>query len=189
MADGEGGARPGRGEVLAGLGARLSRMLPDEARGRRRVAEVGAVAGVAIVVLALVGATVALRPTSAPPTTPEGPGLPVPVEVLTPASTSAAPTGTASSSPVIVVPGPTGRTPYEPLPTRRRLPTVSGSPTSPAPSTSRASAPVTTPPPATKPPTPSPTPSPSPSPTASASTSSAPPTDPTDPPVPPKPRP
>jgi hypothetical protein len=144
-------------------------LLPADAGRRRRLAEIGAVVGIVVVVAAFVGATVALRPTSSSSPQPDGPGLPAPTEVVSSAAGSTAP---ASSPTPSALPGrPTGepeRTGYRPpSPTA----TDPGGPTTPAPTT-RVSAPVPprTTPPRTTPPA-SPTASPSPSETASPSPS------------------
>lgn len=182
--DAAGGKLPGRSglrRLLPTSGA-LSRLVPAGPGGRRRVAEVGAIAGVAVVVLAFVGATVALRPASAPTPGPDGPGLPAPAEVVGTEPGTATPSGTST----VVVPGRPDPTSTSPWPDRTGSPSASptGTPTSPAPGTTRAPAPgatstVPVPPTVTVSPTPSPTPS------ASASTSSTPPVEPTDPETPP----
>ena len=166
---------------LSGPGAALSRVVPGLNRllpaGRparqRQMAEVGAVAGVAVVVLALVGATVMLRPSSSPPPDPTGPGLPARPGGGPRGPGAAAPSG--SSSPVLV-PGPSGRAPSysaRPLPTGSPAYTATATATTPAPGTSPAPAPGPTtsvPPSATVPPPPSPTVSPTLSPTPSPTT-------------------
>ncbi|HST65205.1 MAG TPA: hypothetical protein VLM05_08450, partial [Mycobacteriales bacterium] len=63
--------------------------------GRRRMAELGAVAGVVVVVAAFVGAAIALRPSSAP-SAPTGPGLPAPTEFSVQQSLSPSPSGTST---------------------------------------------------------------------------------------------
>ncbi|HEV7654030.1 MAG TPA: hypothetical protein VGP36_04720 [Mycobacteriales bacterium] len=123
-----------------GSGDRYVLLSPGAGR-RRRVAEVSAMAGVGVVVLALVGATIALRPSSSAPPAPNGPGLPVPAEFTeSPSSTPSA------SSSVIVVPGPTGGS-FPQRPRSSSAPSGSSTPTAPA-ATTRASATV---PPATHP--------------------------------------
>jgi hypothetical protein len=169
-----------RGRSGDGSGGRYV-LLPSGAGRRRRLAEVGAVAGVVVVVLAFVGATMAMRSSSAP-STPDGPGLPAPAEFSEQHSGPAAPPGPSTT---VALPEPTGadRTGRgRPLPSAAGTSGPSGTPTLPAPTTRvSASVPpvtrppvVTTPPVTTTPPpvTESPTPSPTPSPT-------------TDPPVPP----
>lgn len=157
-------------------------LLPTGTGRRRRLAEIGAVAGVVVVVVAFVGATMALRSSSAPPR-PDGPGLPAPSEFAVPQSGSPAPSGSTTT---VVQPGSTGSVPTgrgRPLPSATATDGPTGTPTLPAPGTTRASLPV---PPVTKPPGPTPTttsPAP-PTPTETATTSPTPePT--TDPPVPP----
>jgi hypothetical protein len=133
--------------------------------GRRRLAELGAAAGVVAVALALVGATLTF---GRPATTPPGPGLPAPAEesVITtdPTGRSTAPRpgpGSTAGSTVARVPGRPAPTVY--------VPPASGAATPSAVPTTRVSAPVLTPTPrpTTPPPTPSPTPAPTPSPAPS----------------------
>ena len=117
-------------------------LVPGGPGRRRRLAEIGSVAGTAVVVLALVGATVATRQTSSD--APEdGPGLPAPSEYA--GKTTAAPGTTAATG---APTGPRTTVYVSSVPTGRPLPTGtvvrSGTPTLPAPGTTRASAPRTT---------------------------------------------
>ena len=140
--------------------------------GRRRLAEAGAAAGVVVVGLALVGATLAFgRPESAAP----GPGLPAPVESVAgadpvgPSTVSQPDRGsTATSSAPTRIPSRPAPPVYEP--------TASAVTTPSAPPTTTVSAPVrpTTP----RPTTPSPTPTPTPSPTTTPTPTPEPTTDP-----------
>jgi hypothetical protein len=155
-------------------------LLPAGAGRRRRIAEVGAVAGAVVVVLAFVGATVALRPSSSSSPKPDGPGLPVPTEAVSsvPGSPSAPPSSTAVTVPVDPSdPVSTGR--FTPTPTATG--TGSASPTGPAPTT-RAS--VTAPPHTTPPHTTAsstPTPTATPTDTSTPTPTETPTTDPADP--------
>ena len=81
-------------------------LLPAGTGRRRRLTELGAAAGIVVVVLAFVGATVALRPTSSPSPQPDGPGLPVPTEVVRSAAESTAPA--SSSAPPVLPDRPSG---------------------------------------------------------------------------------
>ena len=154
-------------------------LLPSGAGRDRRLAELGAVAGVVVVVVAFVGAAMALRPSSAP-AGPSGPGLPAPTEFGVQQSLSPSPSGTSVT---FVPPGPTSTDPTgrgRPLPTTRYSSGPTGTPSSSAPTT-RASAtvpPVTKPPVVTPPPpsaTPSVTPSATPSVSATPTTATPPP--------------
>jgi hypothetical protein len=149
-------------------------LLPSGAGRNRRLAELGAVAGVVVVVVAFVGAAIALRP-SAAPSGPSGPGLPAPTEFSVQQSLSPSPSGTSVT---FVPPGPTGSDPTgrgRPLPSSTFSAGPTGAPTSAAPTT-RASAtvppktkpPVVTPPPS--PASPSVTPTPTPTPTVEPTT-------------------
>jgi hypothetical protein len=164
----------GRGEPGESAARDRYVLLPAGAGRRRRLAEIGAAAGAVVVVLAFVGATVALRPTSSSSPEPNTPGLPAPTESVQSSSGSSAPA--SSPAPAAPTARPTGGLP---LPTTRYTPgaTATASPTTPAPTTKPAKpAPPRTTPPRTTPP-PSATVSPSPSPTPS-------PTDTTEPPAP-----
>ena len=72
-------------------------LLPSGAGRRRRLAEVGAAVGIVVVVLAFVGATVALRPTSSSSPEPDGPGLPAPTEIVRSSTGSTAPASSSRS--------------------------------------------------------------------------------------------
>ena len=160
------GALRGRG---GGSGDRYV-LLPSGAGRNRRLAELGAVAGVVVVVVAFVSAAMALRPSSSP-SAPPGPGLPAPTEFGVRLSGSPSPSGTSVT---FVPPGPTGADPTardRPVPTASGTFTPTGTPTSGAPTT-RASATV---PPVTRPPVVTPTPTP-PSPTPTPTTTSPSPT-------------
>jgi hypothetical protein len=142
-------------------------LLPAGSGRRRRLAEIGAAAGAVVVVLAFVGATVALRPTSSPQ--PDTPGLPAPTESLPSVSPSSAP-ATASTSAV-----PTGRpTVGAPPQTTRYTPsaTAAAPATTPAPTTTATTPapPRTTPPRTTPPPSATPTTTPTATPTATPTT-------------------
>ena len=152
-------------------------LVPGGTGRRRRMAEVGAVAGIAVVVLAFVGATAVLRPSSAPTPAPSAPGLPVPTEMS--GAPTALPPASSESSPVPVpaatgLPTAVGRRPVTPTATSEPPPA-----TTPAPATTRAPAPGSTPtatptPPVTSSPAPSASPSVSPSsPTSPPTTSPA----------------
>ena len=67
-----------RGRDSTGSGDRYV-LLPSGAGRRRRLAEIGAAVGIVVVVLAFVGVTMALRPTSSSSQQPDGPGLPAPI--------------------------------------------------------------------------------------------------------------
>jgi hypothetical protein len=162
----------------AGSGDRYV-LLPSGAGRKRRLAELGAVAGVVVVVVAFVSAAMALRPSSAP-SGPSGPGLPAPTEFSVQQSLSPSPSGTSTT---FVPPGPVGSDPTgrgRPLPSATGTSGPSGTPTLPA-TTTRASASV---PPATKPPVVTPPPS-SASPTPSVTVSPSPTAEPTTEPPPP----
>ena len=141
-------------------------LLPAGSGRRRRLAEIGAAVGAVVVVLAFVGATVALRPTSSSSPQPDTPGLPAPTEAVhSPTGSSATASSSATAMPTDhpTAAAPSRATRYTPSAT------ATGSPTTPAPSSKastpappRTTAPRTTPPPS---PTVSPSPSPTPSPT------------------------
>jgi hypothetical protein len=142
-------------------------LLPAGSGRRRRLAEIGAAAGAVLVVLAFVGATVALRPTSSSSPQPDTPGLPAPTEAVQ--SPIGSGSSTSSSATAVPTDRPTGGAP--PLTTRYTpSATATASPTTPAPSSKastpappRTTAPRTTPPPsATVSPSPSPSPTPPP---------------------------
>jgi hypothetical protein len=142
-------------------------LLPAGSGRRRRLAEIGAAAGAVVVVLAFVGATVALRPTSSPQ--PDTPGLPAPTESLPSVSPSSAP-ATASTSAV-----PIGRpTVGAPPQTTRYTPsaTATAPATTPAPTTTATTPapPRTTPPRTTPPPSATPTATPTATPSATPTT-------------------
>jgi hypothetical protein len=150
-------------------------LLPAGAGRRRRIAEVSTVAGVVVIVLAFVGVTVALRPSSS--AQPDGPGLPAPTEAVS--SLVGSP---SASVPSTSVPVPTG--PGAPVNTGRFTPTATAtgtgcaSPTAtPTTRASVSSPPRTTPPRTTVPSTPTATPTPSatvsPTPTETATTDPA----------------
>ncbi len=139
-------------------------LLPAGARRRRRLAEIGAAVGAVVVVLAFVGATVALRPTSSSSPQPDTPGLPAPTEAADSPTESTAPAN--SSAPAVPPDRSTGAVParttrYTPTPSA----TATASPTTPAPTTEASipSPPRTTAPRTTPPPSPTVSPSPSPS--------------------------
>lgn len=169
------GALRGRG---AGSGDRYV-LLPSGEGRNRRLAELGAVAGVVVIVVAFVSAAIALRPSSSAPTGPPGPGLPAPTEFSVQQSLSPSPSGTSVT---YVPPERTGSAPTvgRPLPSATLSAEPTGTPTSAAPPT-RASAtvpPVTKPPVVTTPPpsaSPSVTPSATPSPTVDPTTDPPPP--------------
>lgn len=165
--------RSGGGSGSAGRDDRLGRVLGDATVARRRrIAELSAVAGVLVVVVAFVGATVAMRRSDT--ASPDGPGLPAPSEVAAPLTDSPMPspsldpeaTGAGRSAP-----GRPGRSgPSLPMP-----PTSGGVTVTPAPGTTRVSAPapsVTTPapPPVTTTPPPSPPETTTPAPTETPTT-------------------
>lgn len=142
-------------------------LLPAGSGRRRRLAEIGAAAGAVVVVLAFVGATVALRPTSSPQ--PDTPGLPAPTESMQSVSPSSAP-ATPSTSAV-----PNGRpTAGAPPQTTRYTPSVTATApaTTPAPTTTATTPapPRTTPPRTTPPPSATPTTTPTATPTATPTT-------------------
>jgi hypothetical protein len=157
--------------MLRGRGESTTRdryvLLPAGSGRRRRLAEVGAAAGAVVVVLAFVGATVALRPTSSSSPQPDTPGLPAPTEAVhSPTGSSAPATSSASAMPTDE---PTGAAPQR---TTRYTPsaTATAAPTTPAPTSTASTPPPRTTPPRTTPPpsataTPSPTLSPTPTPT------------------------
>ena len=174
--DGAGDELPGRSGPRRRLPSSevLSRLVPTAPGGRRRVAEVGAVAGAVVVVLAFVGATVALRPSSAPTPDRGGPGLPAPAEVVGTGPRTAVPSGTSSTVPVPGRQDPSTAASW-PGRTGSASPTPSGTPRSPAPDPTRAPAPGPTSTVPTRPtPTVSPTPSPTPSPTATETATATP---------------
>jgi hypothetical protein len=159
-----------RVSTLRGRGESTSRdryvLLPAGSGRRRRLAEIGAAVGAVVVVLAFVGATMALRPTSSSSPQPDTPGLPAPTEAVHPptgssSSTSSSPTAVATNRPTGAAPPQTTR--FTPSATATALPTTpaaSSKASTPAPP--RTTAPRTTAPPSA---TVSPSPSPSPTPT------------------------
>lgn len=129
-------------------------LLPAGAGRRRRLAEIGAAAGAVLVVLAFVGATVALRPTSSSAPQPDAPGLPAPTEAVQSPIGSTTPAG--SSAPAVSPDRPHGTAPSRatPYPPPAASATVTATATAPAPATSASTpappgttAPHTTPPP------------------------------------------
>ena len=130
-------------------------LLPAGPGRRRRLAEIGAAAGAVVVVLAFVGATVALRPTSSPQ--PDTPGLPAPTESLqsvspssasATASTSAVPTGRPTAG---APPQTTRYTPSVPAAAAATTPAPAPTPTATTPAPPRTTPPRTTPPPSATP--------------------------------------
>ena len=119
-------------------------LLPTGSGRRRRLAEIGAAVGAVVVVLAFVGATVALRPTSSSSPQPDTPGLPAPTEVVqSPTGSSATP---SSSATAVATDRPTGAAP--PRTTAPRTTAPPSATVSPSPS------PTPTPTPTTEPPAP-----------------------------------
>lgn len=171
--------------LLSELGDRLRGPNRDERTRGRRLAEIGSVLGVVAVMAVLVGATVALRPTSSDTPEQSGPGLPAPNEMLDDTTTAGPQPSTTTTT---AVPGPSatsyptrypGRTPASSTPTPSP-----GTPTLPPPATSSAATPTRTPPAVTSPPPTTPVVTPStPAPTTTTET----PTDPPPPPVDPEP--
>jgi hypothetical protein len=156
-------------------------LLSGGAGRRRRLAEIGAAVGAVVVVLAFVGATVALRPTSSSAPQPDAPGLPAPTEAVQSPVGSTTPAG--SSVPAVspdrpARTAPSRTTPYTPPGASA---TATATTTTPAPTTSTTTAPPRTTAPRTTPP-PSATASPAPT---TPSTTTPTPTGPPPPPPPP----
>jgi hypothetical protein len=190
---------PGSDDVEGGLRSadpagdeELAPVVPaGPVRDRRRLAELGAVAGVVAVMLAFVGAAMALGRDDDPG---DAPGLPAPYE--TAAGGTGQPPGPVTTTGTSAAPGPTSSpqrpsATWVPVPGRTVYPSSTVSlTTAPAPTTSRASATAS---PRPGPSTPAPTATTaSPSPSASATTPTDPgdptdPEEPTDPPTDPPP--